>query len=163
MRRLLCVVATLALGSAARAQYPYPPQPQFNPQQFQPPQPQFNPQQFQPPPAYDPNQVVGYQNQGNWVQDPVTGQWRQNTQADTTYNSANSPGRNTMVPGSRQNYTYKDASGRLVQGTRWLGQDGLWHGDQSTTSQNATGGLLRDNVHYNRPPTMPLIRRPRPQ
>ena len=144
MRRLLCAVAVLTLGAAAaRAQFPYQPQ-QFNPQQFQPPPPYY--------PPGNPNQVVDVQGQTDWVLDPATGQWRRNSLTDVTHDSFNSPGRNTIVPGTLQNYTYTDASGRLVQGTRWLGQDGLWHGDHAETSQDAGGSSTVVNHRYARNP-----------
>ena len=56
------------------------------------------------------------------------------------------------MPGTLQNYTYTDASGRLVQGTRWLGQDGLWHGDHAETSQDAGGSSTVVSHRYARNP-----------
>lgn len=118
------------------------------PRQGSPYYPQSPSGGFQPNPApYDPNQVIHQQQSGSMYWDPQRG-WITNTQNHDILNSATSPGRDTIMPGtSVQQYNYWDGT-RWVRGTRWLGQDGLWHGEHSDTVIDANGNSHENKQTY---------------
>jgi hypothetical protein len=86
---------------------------------------------------YDPNAVVNNASTSSMYWDPYRG-WVTNTQNTSFLNSATSSGRAPMAGTSIQYYTYWNGS-QWVQGTRWLGQDGQWHGDHANTVVGPNG------------------------
>lgn len=97
-------------------------------------------------PFYNPNGVANATGSGNMYWDPARG-WVTNTQTDTVLNSALSPGRAPAAGAQVQYYNYWDGT-QWVRGTRWLGQDGLWHGQHSDTTVTPNGSSTNNTVYY---------------
>lgn len=162
--RLLSLSLFAALSSAgvAHAQYVGPVNPNYPPprQRFTPPAPYTPtppPAPYTPPPApytptypsvngvvtgnpsyyVDPNGIAGQRSRGSYYYDPARG-WVTNTNNTTILNSATSGGRAPTDPSQIQYYNYWNGSA-WVRGSRWLGQDGLWHGDNTVTNYHPNG------------------------
>lgn len=99
-----------------------------------------------PGPYYDPNARVAGNASSSMSWDPNRG-WVTNTQQTGVLNSALSPGRAPMPGTAVQTYNYWNGT-QWVQGTRWLGQDGLWHGTNTDTMVNPTGGTSSNTTVY---------------
>ncbi len=70
--------------------------------------------------------------------DPYQGRWVTNTQINHVLPSAASPYRNTVVPGTYQQYRYWNGAA-VVEGVRWQGYDGQWHGNHQQTMAYQNG------------------------
>jgi hypothetical protein len=152
---LLLALGTLGVAQRAGAQGYYPAQPYTVPPQvgaYYPVQPggfiTGNPSPTFP--GYDPNRPVAGSGSGSMHWDPYRG-WVTNTQQTTVLNSALSPGR-APIPGSAvQNYGYWQGN-QWIQGQRWLGQDGLWHGTNTGTTFTPNGGTVENTTVYSANP-----------
>jgi hypothetical protein len=150
----LAWLGALAAAPAARAQYvgpisPYnPPAPGYAPQYYPQYYPQHAPGGFVTGNTtyYDPNAVAGRTGSGSAYWDPQRG-WVTDTQNTTVLNSATSAGRAPAAGSQVQYYTYWNGS-QYVQGTRWLGQDGLWHGENTNTVVGPNGSTHQERLFY---------------
>lgn len=163
-------LAALAVGSQSQAQYVGPVSPYTPPNgpSYQPYAPAMTPQPYYPTnqPAYypannggytpgnpsvyyNPNAVVAGNASGSMYWDPQRG-WVTNTQQTTVLNSATSPGRAPLDASSVQYYNYWNGS-QWVRGSRWLGQDGLWHGEDTNTVMNPNGSSSSTTVYRSAP------------
>lgn len=98
---------------------------------------------------YDPNRPVAGTGSASSYWDPYRG-WVTNTQSTTVLGSALSPGRAPMPGMGIQNYNYWNGS-QWVQGQRWLGMDGQWHGVNTGTQVTPGGSTSETTVYYKKP------------
>jgi hypothetical protein len=162
-RSLICVavaVTVFGMSGLAAAQY-YPPYTVPSPPSYYyPVQPggfvTGNPSPYTPytpynPGYYDPNRPVAGTASGSMYWDPYRG-WVTNTAQTNVLNSAYSPGRGPMPGTSIQNYNYWNGA-QWVQGQRWLGADGQWHGVNTDTAPNPSGGTSSNTTIYSLQPS----------
>jgi hypothetical protein len=163
------LLATLAVGSQAWAQYVSPPysvppstgyyypvqpggfvtgnpSPYPYPGVMPAPMPVVPITPYPGTPYYDPNARVTGTSSAMTYWDPARG-WVTNTGQTSVLNSAYSPGRGPMPGTAIQNYNYWNGY-QWVQGQRWLGADGLWHGVNTDTAVNPTGGTSSNTTVY---------------
>lgn len=154
LRLGIVALGALAFSATARAQsqviYVGPVSPNGQPQYVQPtmtyPQAPGGFVTGNPTPVYDPNAVVGGNGSGMTYWDPYRG-WVSHTQNTSVLNSATSEGRAPAAGSTIQSYNYWDGT-QWVQGTRWLGQDGLWHGTNANTVVGPNGSTHQNMTVY---------------
>lgn len=142
------IIALLSLSSRASAQYTGPVN--VYPQQGQTPYYPVVPGGLvtgNPTPYYNPNAIVAGGGGGMTYWDPNRG-WVTHSQTSYVLNSATSPGRYVAPGTSIQYYRYWNGS-QWINGRRWFGQDGLWHGDHTQTTFGPNG-TNQTNVAYSR-------------
>lgn len=125
-------------GNPSPVTYPTYPVPGVVPVQTYPTAPGY--------PYYDPNARVTGASSAATYWDPARG-WVTKTAQTSVLNSAYSPGRVPMAGTGVQNYNYWNGY-QWVQGQRWLGADGLWHGVNTDTAVNPTGGSSSNTTVY---------------
>ncbi len=96
--------------------------------------------------GYNPNRPVAGGMSGYTYWDPYRG-WVTNSNRTQVLNSALSPGRAPSAGSSIQIYQYWNGT-QWVQGQRWLGQDGLWHGTNTSTQPLPNGGSNSNTTIY---------------
>jgi hypothetical protein len=146
----IAVVGAMSIAGTAHAQYFGPISPSNPPAAAFPTTGNY-PVYPQPPIYYtNPNGVAGVTGGGSAVWDPYRG-WVTSTNNTTVLNSATSPGRAPAPGSSIQYYNYWNGT-QWVRGSRWLGQDGLWHGEDANTVFRPNGGSDTQQRFYSPAP-----------
>ncbi len=129
------------------AQPTYPTQPMYPTYPGQPTYPSY----YYPPSVTNPNGIAGATSSSSMRWDPYRG-WVTDTQNTAVLNSATSAGRAPAPGSSIQYYNYWNGT-QWVRGSRWLGMDGQWHGENNTTTVMPDGSTSNTTVYRNVAPT----------